>query len=55
MIPSTFLLTYMGGVFELGMPLGIAISIVFPIILIGLPWLIRRYNWLGMKDVFRVE
>lgn len=55
MIPSTFLLTYMGGVFKIGMPLGIAISIVFLIILIGLPWLIRRYNWLGMKDVFRVE
>lgn len=55
MIPSTFLLTYMGGVLSLGTPLGIAISIIFLIVIIVLPWLIRRYNWLGMRDIVRVE
>ncbi len=55
MIPSTFLLTYMGGVLSVGTPLGIAISIIFLIVIIVLPWFIRRYNWLGIRDVVRVE
>jgi uncharacterized membrane protein YdjX (TVP38/TMEM64 family) len=55
MIPSTFLLTYMGGALSLRTPLGIAISIIFLIVIIVLPWLIRRYNWLDLRDVVRVE
>lgn len=55
MIPSTFLLTYMGDAWSVGMPLGIIFSAIFVIVLIGLPWVIRRYNWLGMRDIIRVE
>jgi uncharacterized membrane protein YdjX (TVP38/TMEM64 family) len=55
MIPSTFLLTYMGGALSVGTPLGIAISVIFLIVIIVLPWLIRRHNWLGMRDIVRVE
>jgi len=55
MIPSTFLLTYMGGALSVGTPLGMAISVIFLIVIIVLPWLIRRYNWLGMRDIMRVE
>lgn len=55
MIPSTFLLTYMGGALSVDTPLGIGISIIFLIVILVLPWLFRRYNWLGMRDVVRVE
>ncbi|MBW4622316.1 MAG: TVP38/TMEM64 family protein [Cyanosarcina radialis HA8281-LM2] len=55
MIPSTFLLTFMGTAFTLDSPLGIAFSIIFLILLIGLPWGMRRYNWLGMRDIIRIE
>ena len=55
MIPSTLLLTYMGQAFTIGMPLGIAFLALFLILLIGLPWAIRTYNWLGMKDIVRIE
>ncbi|HEY9623072.1 MAG TPA: TVP38/TMEM64 family protein [Crinalium sp.] len=55
MIPSTFLLTYMGSTLTVGLPLGIALTILFLILLIGLPWGIHRYNWFGMRDVVRIE
>lgn len=55
MIPSTFLLTYMGEALSVGTPLGMAISVIFLIVIIVLPWLIRRYNWLGMRDIVRME
>ncbi|MEO0376805.1 MAG: TVP38/TMEM64 family protein [Cyanobacteria bacterium P01_A01_bin.17] len=55
MIPSTLLLTYMGQAFTIGLPLGIALSIVFLMLLVLLPWGIRRYNWLGLRDMIRVE
>lgn len=55
MIPSTLLLTYMGKAFTVGLPLGVTFSVIFLILLIGLPWAIRRYNLLGMKDIIRFE
>lgn len=55
MIPSTFLLTYMGSAFTVEMPVAIALAVVFLIIMIVIPWGIKRYNWLGMKDVIRFE
>ncbi|MCU0532376.1 MAG: TVP38/TMEM64 family protein [Hydrococcus sp. Prado102] len=55
MIPSTFLLTYVGDAWSVGMPLGVIISAIFVVVLIGLPWAIRRYNWLGMRDIIRIE
>lgn len=55
MIPSTFFLTYMGATFQVGKILGVVLLIVFVILLVGLPWGIRRYNWFGMRDIIRVE
>ncbi len=55
MIPSTFFLTYLGSAFTVKMPLGIALAGIFLIVLIGLPWGIRRHNWFGMRDVIRIE
>ena len=55
MIPSTFLLTYMGEAFTLGMPLKLMVFLVFFIILFGLPWLIQRHNWFGIRDIVQVK
>lgn len=55
MIPSTFLLTYLGSAFTVDLPLGIALGVVFLVVLVGLLWGIKRHNWFGMKDIIRVE
>ncbi|GAB4370244.1 MAG: TVP38/TMEM64 family protein [Elainellaceae cyanobacterium] len=55
MIPSTLLLTYMGAAFTVGLPLGIGLAIGFVILLVVLPWGIRRYNWFGMRDIIHIE
>lgn len=55
MIPSTLFLTYMGATFTINMTLGIALSIVFWLIFIGVPWGIHRYNWFGMRDIIRID
>jgi uncharacterized membrane protein YdjX (TVP38/TMEM64 family) len=55
MIPSTFFLTYMGSAFTIGLPLGIALTVIFLGLLVGLPWGIRRYNWFGLQDIVRIE
>jgi uncharacterized membrane protein YdjX (TVP38/TMEM64 family) len=55
MIPSTFLLTYLGDAIAVDFPQGVVLSIIFLIILVGLPWGIRRYNWLGLRDTVRIE
>lgn len=55
MIPPTFMLTYLGEAFTVGLPAAIAFSILFLLVLVGLPWGIRRYNWFGMKDVIQIE
>lgn len=55
MIPSTLLLTYLGQSFTVGLPLGLGLSILFVLLLIVLPWGIRRYNWLNLRNIVRVE
>jgi uncharacterized membrane protein YdjX (TVP38/TMEM64 family) len=55
MIPSTFLLTYLGDAIVVNFPQGIVLSIMFLMILVGLPWGIRRYNWFGLRDTIRME
>lgn len=55
MIPSTFLITYLGSTFTVELPLGFALSIMFLGVLIGLPWAAQRYNWFGLRDVIRIE
>lgn len=55
MIPSTLLLTYLGEAFTLGARAAIALSLIFVSLLVLLPWGIRRYNWLGLRDIVRIE
>lgn len=55
MIPSTLLLTYLGSTFTIGGRLGMVLSLMFLLLLFGLPWGIKRFNWLGLRDVIRVE
>lgn len=55
MIPSTFLLTYLGDAIVVNFPQGIVLSIMFLMILVSLPWGIRRYNWFGLRDTVRME
>lgn len=55
MIPSTFLLTYLGDAIVVDFSQGIVLSIIFLIILVGLPWAVRRYNWFGLRDSIRIE
>jgi uncharacterized membrane protein YdjX (TVP38/TMEM64 family) len=53
--PCNFFLTHLGAAFTLNRTiLGIMASL-FLILFVGLPWGIQRYNWLGMKDVIRLE
>lgn len=55
MIPSTFLLTYLGGAFHLGS--GAIVGILGGLIagLVLLPWGIRRHNWLDLKSVVQID
>ncbi|MBF2088738.1 MAG: TVP38/TMEM64 family protein [Synechococcales cyanobacterium K32_A2020_035] len=55
MIPSTFLLTFLGSTFTIGLPLGFILSLLLLILLIGLPYGIHRYNWFNMRDIIHVE
>lgn len=55
MIPSTLLLTYLGDAFTIGARSAIVLSVVFVLLLVLLPWGIRRYNWLGLRDIVRIE
>lgn len=55
MIPSTFFLTYMGAAFQIKIWQGVLLLIIFFILLIGIPWGIHRYNWLGLKDIIQVN
>lgn len=55
MIPSTFFLTYLGSTFMVNKFFSIPLLIVFLILLIGLPWGIRRHNWLGIQNIIRIE
>jgi len=55
MIPSTLMLTYLGGAFHLGMA-AIAGLISFAIAgLVLLPWSIRRYNWLDLQSIVQID
>jgi uncharacterized membrane protein YdjX (TVP38/TMEM64 family) len=54
-IPGTFLLAYLGASF-VGSPwVGGAIAILCFLLFIVIPWKIKRHNWLGIRDVIRIE
>ncbi len=55
MIPSTFLLTYLGGAFHLGPEASVGIIALFIAGLVLLPWGIRRHNWLDLKSVVQIH
>jgi uncharacterized membrane protein YdjX (TVP38/TMEM64 family) len=52
-IPCVFMLTFMGA--ALTGPLAVGVALLFGLLLILLPWGIGRYNWLGLRDLIRVE
>lgn len=54
-VPCTFFLTFMGSSFSIGLPIALSLVGLFLMVLVILPWGIKRYNWLGLRDVIRVE
>lgn len=54
-IPCAFFLTFMGASFSIGLPIALSLIGLFLMVVVILPWGIKRYNWLGLKDVIRVE
>lgn len=55
MIPSTLLITYLGESMLISTPLTVVFWGIFLLVLVGLPWGVRRYNWLGLRDVIRID
>ncbi|ASC69329.1 TVP38/TMEM64 family inner membrane protein YdjZ [Halomicronema hongdechloris C2206] len=55
MTPSTLLITHLGESLTPSMPVTAAFWTVFLLVLIGLPWGIHRYNWLGLRDVIQID
>ena len=55
MIPSTFLLTYLGGAFHLGAIATTSIMGLFVAGLIVLPWGVRRHNWFDLQNVVQID
>lgn len=54
-VPCTFFLTKMGAAFTVNLPVAIALITGFLAVVVLLPIGIRRYNWLGLRDVIRLE
>lgn len=54
-IPCVFFLTFMGAALTSTLLLGAGLALVFVLMLILLPWGVKRYNWLGLRDIIRVE
>ncbi|MGG6294157.1 TVP38/TMEM64 family protein [Leptolyngbya sp. AN02str] len=55
MIPSTFLLTFLGSVLTINFYIAAILSSLFLVVLVGLPYGIHRYNWFGMQDIIHIE
>jgi uncharacterized membrane protein YdjX (TVP38/TMEM64 family) len=55
MIPSTFLLTYVGSAFMVSPWLALGLSGLVAVLLAASPWLIERYNPFGLCDLVRIE
>lgn len=54
-IPCIFFLTYVGSAFTSGLLMGVGLVVAFALMLIVLPWGVKRYNWLGLRDMIRLE
>ena len=55
MIPSTLLLTSLGSTFRPTVGWGLAVSAAAGLLLVGLPWLLQRWDVLHLRDTFRFE
>ncbi|PZD74722.1 TVP38/TMEM64 family inner membrane protein YdjZ [Acaryochloris thomasi RCC1774] len=55
MIPSTFLLTYMGATLTIGPELGVGLAVLFTVAFVSIPWLMHRHNWLNVRELVCVE
>lgn len=55
LIPNTLLLTHMGSALTIGLPVALALAIVFLVLLVVLPWGVKQHNWLGLRDTIRLE
>jgi uncharacterized membrane protein YdjX (TVP38/TMEM64 family) len=55
MIPSTFLITYMGESLMISPLLSVLFGIIFVVALVGVPMGIRRYNWFNLKDIVHIQ
>jgi uncharacterized membrane protein YdjX (TVP38/TMEM64 family) len=55
MIPSTLLLTTLGSRLVLGGPTAFLLSLVAAFLILGLPFGVKRWNWLGLRELVRVE
>lgn len=55
MIPSTLLLTYLGSAFVVSVPFALGMSAIAIVVLVGLPLVIRRFNWFDLRDSIRLE
>lgn len=54
-IPGTFFLTYAGSTLTFGKTTAIAIAAILLVLLVVLPWGIKRHNWLGLREVVKLE
>jgi uncharacterized membrane protein YdjX (TVP38/TMEM64 family) len=54
-IPCIFFLTHVGSAFTSGLLMGIGLVVAFALMLVILPWGVKRYNWLGLRDMIRLE
>jgi uncharacterized membrane protein YdjX (TVP38/TMEM64 family) len=55
LIPCVFFLTLMGSALTGGLLFGISLAVLFVLLLVLLPWGVKRYNWLGLRDIIRIE
>lgn len=54
-VPCTFFLTFVGSSISVGLPVFLLLLGTFFTVLALLTWGIRRHNWLGLRDVIRLE
>ncbi|MEO0941977.1 MAG: TVP38/TMEM64 family protein [Cyanobacteria bacterium J06642_12] len=55
MVPSTLLLTYMGGSLHIGTSVVIVLAGAFAIAFVGMPVLLHRLNWFNVRELVRWE
>lgn len=54
-IPNILMLTHMGSTLTIGLPVSIALAVAFLLMLVVLPWGVKRHNWFGLRDIIRMD